>query len=478
MSSVLVPSAFNVRAPLPSGDVFVMNTLTDAQAIVPPDVAALVSADGVTIDALDAERAGEAAALAEHGFFVADPHAELAALEARFSEFRDDTSELRVTVLTTLQCNFACEYCYQGDHGPASMPGEKMSAATAERVAAWIGDELARLNPERLVLTFFGGEPLLNLPALHLIAARAATAAAERGAGFGFTIITNGLLLTPDVVEPLLPLGLRAVKITLDGDRETHDRQRHLRGGQGTFDRIVENMRRVARLVPLSIGGNFDASTVDRYPSLLAFLKEQEFAPYIIDVAFKPVIAPAGPSGRPGIIPLTPVRDGQATTAGSCASVTGPGGSICDSCHFVDEQMAYLQRETRRHGFATLDGVHMGPCELYRRHSHTIGPDGSLYACPGFTGDHAQSVGHIDRKPDLLQSVTAERFARLAPWRQCGDCAFIPVCGGGCAVAAQSEHGDMHAPSCHKRAFESALINLAEQQATAAGGEQSCVSPS
>jgi uncharacterized protein len=140
--------------------------------------------------------------------------------------------------------------------------------------------------------------------------------------------------------------------------------------------------------------------------------------------------------------------------------------------------MAFLQRETQRHGFSTLDGVHMGPCELYRKHSHTIGPDGSLYACPGFTGDRAQSVGHIDRKPDLLQSVTAERFARLAPWRQCGDCAFIPVCGGGCAVAAQSERGDVHAPSCHKRAFESALINLAEQQATAAGGERICGSPS
>ena len=41
---------------------------------------------------------------------------------------------------------------------------------------------------------------------------------------------------------------------------------------------IVENMRRVAPLVPLTVGGNFDAATVDRYPALLAFLREQEFA--------------------------------------------------------------------------------------------------------------------------------------------------------------------------------------------------------
>ena len=48
----------------------------------------------------------------------------------------------------------------------------------------------------------------------------------------------------------MLPLGLTGVKVTLDGDRETHDRMRPLRGGQGTFDRIIENIRRVAPLCP------------------------------------------------------------------------------------------------------------------------------------------------------------------------------------------------------------------------------------
>ena len=56
-------------------------------------------------------------------------------------------------------------------------------------------------------------------------------------------IITNGLLLTPEVVDRLLPFGLNGVKITLDGDRDTHNRMRPLRGGQGTFDRIIENIR-------------------------------------------------------------------------------------------------------------------------------------------------------------------------------------------------------------------------------------------
>jgi uncharacterized protein len=113
----------------------------------------------------------------------------------------------------------------------------------------------------------------------------------------------------------------------------------------------------------------------------------------------------------------------------------------------------------------------MGPCELYRRHSHTIGPDGSLFACPGFTGEFALSVGHIGGRRGPVQAEAASRFDALAPWRQCGDCAFIPVCGGGCAVAAHAELGDMEAPSCHKRSFESALVSLAEEAAGEAARE-------
>jgi hypothetical protein len=47
------------------------------------------------------------------------------------------------------------------------------------------------------------------------------------------------------------------------------------------------------------------------------------------------------------------------------------------------------------------------------------------------------------------------------------------VCGGGCAVASHAELGDMEAPSCHKRAFDSALVSLAEDAVGAiAGGLQ------
>ena len=98
------------------------------------------------------------------------------------------------------------------------------------------------------MLTFFGGEPLLNLPVMYDLAERAWQRDRRRAAcACAISIITNGLLLTPEVVDRLLPYGLNGIKITLDGDRDTHNRMRPLRGGQGTFDRIVENIRRGRR---------------------------------------------------------------------------------------------------------------------------------------------------------------------------------------------------------------------------------------
>jgi len=481
------PSAFNVQVPVATGDVFVMNTLTDAQVLVSNDVASLLDGqEPGTLDPLSSAPDHQRAALetlSENGFLVRRSESERGALEAHFAAFREDTSQLRITVLTTLQCNLACEYCYQGEREGVALPAERMSPETAARVAAWIARQVDEVRPRRLVLTFFGGEPLLNTPAMLDIAERSWRHTSSRGVGQLVNIITNGLLLSPELVAQMLPFGLTGVKVTLDGDRETHDRMRPLRGGQGSFDRIIGNIRRVTPMIEVTIGGNFDEATAERYPALLDFLKEQEFAPRINKVVFKPIIAPGSAELPAGIIPLTPAGVNPRPLNGSCMTAAGPSGGrsrrapgaapaaqSCDSCHFVDDTMSFLRVETKRRGFPTPDGVHMGPCELYRRHSHTIGPDGALYACPGFTGEYALAVGHIDGRRTAELDAAAGRFERLAPWRRCGDCPFIPVCGGGCAVASHAELGDMEAPSCHRRSIESALASLAEETARGTSG--------
>jgi uncharacterized protein len=467
-------SRFNVRVPLPDrNELFLMNTFSDAQLLVTPDVGVLLDRISRGEHRFNDDERETIDVLLEHGFVVESRVSEHASLDQYFHTLRDDTEQLRVTVLTTLQCNFACDYCFQGDHGDYNKFAEKMSLETAREVVTWIEQRLDVLHPQKFVLTLFGGEPLLNLPVAYYLAERCHELCMARGVRPGVSLITNGLLLTPDVVDRLVPCGLHGVKITLDGDRETHNRMRPLRGRQGTFDRIIENVRRVAHKVPITIGGNFDESSVDSYPALLDFLREQEFADKIAKVNFKPIIKSFDQAAAPkGLIPLTAVGTDGKPLNGTCMTSAGAGAlkgsSVCDSCHFVDEKMAFLRSETRKRGFPTPDGVHMGPCEIHRRHAHTIGPDGSLYACPGFTGSKSESTGHIDGRQEAWRQAAADRFERLSPRKEeCDDCSFIPVCGGGCSVAAHTELGDMHQPSCHKGAFESAVVSLAERTAAA-----------
>ena len=472
------PSMFNLRVPLPERDeVFLMNTLTDAQLVVSTDVAALLDLPelgGASVPALKDEARNAFELLCENGFLVQDRETERKTLDAYFVRVKNDPSELNITILTTLQCNFACDYCYQGDHGDHNKFADKMSLETALKVGDWMEREMDRLHPKLLTLTFFGGEPLLNLPVVYAMAERMWGASVRRGMTMRVNVITNGLLLTEEVVDRLLPFGLSGIKVTLDGDRDTHNRMRPLRGGQGTFDRIVENVRAVAGKCSISIGGNFDESSVDSYPALLDFLREQDFADKLVKVKFKPIIrndAPVAVTPK-GFLSLTPVgADGKPMKplGGTCMSNIGSGGaSACDTCQFLDDKMAYLRDETRAHGFKTSDGVHNGPCHVHMAHAHTIGPEGSLYACPGFTGENAMAVGHIDDRRDPLRDATRDRFDKLSPWDECGDCAFIPVCAGGCVTASHTTLGDMNKPTCHKSSMESALISLAHEAASAA----------
>src|SRR5215208_4427130 len=410
------PSMFNVQVPLGErNEVFLMNTFSDAQLLVSPDVTDLLDRIGRGHGTFTPEDREAIDALVENGFVVDSRDAERDALRQHLAAARESTDEVRITVLTTLQCNFACDYCYQGDRDDYNKFASKMDLETARKVARWVEHRLDEVRPEKFHLTLFGGEPLLNLPIAYYLAERCQALCEERGIRQTISMITNGLLLTPEIVDRLTPYGLAGVKITLDGDRDTHNRMRPLRGRQGTFDKIIENVRRVAHKVTVSIGGNFDESSVDSYPALLEFLREQEFADKLGRVNFKPIVRPAQPEAPKGIIPLTVVSSSNKPLGGTCMTSAGAGSgkssaaSACDTCHFADEKMAWLQDETRKYGFKTADGVHMGPCEIHRRHAYTLGPDGSIYACPGFTGEAAQSTGHVDGRDESWRQAIAER---------------------------------------------------------------------
>src|SRR6266542_4981763 len=176
------PSVFNVQVPLPErNEVFLMNTFSDAQCLVSPDVTNLLERIRNGQETFEADERDTVESLVENGFIVGSRDEEQVALRKYFTDMREDTDQMRLTILTTLQCNFACDYCIQGDHGEYNKTASKMSLETAGRLVDWIEERLDTVKPEKFVLTFFGGEPLLNLPVIYLISERVSAMASARG---------------------------------------------------------------------------------------------------------------------------------------------------------------------------------------------------------------------------------------------------------------------------------------------------------
>ena len=233
-------------------------------------------------------------------------------------------------------------------------------------------------------------------------------------------IITNGLLLTPEVVDRLLPYGPLGVKVTLDGDRDTHNRMRPLRGGQGTFDKILEqrppggrplphrDRRQLRRVVGRQLSG------APRLPARAGVRRQAREGRLQADHQGE-----AKPQQPKGFIPLTAISTERQAAQRRVHDVGGGAGSDLSAAARATRATSSTTRcrscarRRRKRGFTTVDGVHMGPCEIHKQHAYTIGPEGSLYACPGFAGDVPESTGHIDGREDEWRSAAAQRFASI-----------------------------------------------------------------
>ena len=118
-------------------------------------------------------------------------------------------------------CNLRCRYCFasQGDYHDRDR--SLMSPAVGKAALDW----LVRKSGGRhsLEVDFFGGEPLMNFDAVREIVAYGRSLEAAHHKRFKFTLTTNALGLTDEVID-FLNREMDNVVLSLDGRPEVHDR--------------------------------------------------------------------------------------------------------------------------------------------------------------------------------------------------------------------------------------------------------------
>ncbi len=428
-------SKFNIFIPSfpDKGEFLVFNTFNDSRVIINEELKKAMDRAGER-SPLNEDEINHLNQLRDLGIMVDDEVDEDRDLQYWFHKFRYDPSILSVTILTTYACNLKCSYCFQeGLHSPSPMGPE-----TSRKVIRWISEKLRSLSPLRVELVFYGGEPLLNPKAIRIISKEIFEITRSMGIQLNISIITNGVLLARQLVDFLLPLGLKEIKVTLDGDREAHDAKRPHRNGEGTFETILRNLLDIKEKVPMSIGGNFDESNKESIPRLLDLLEERGFNGHLKRVLFKPIFS-------------------------SLENARRPQRSL-NTCTFSDvniEDLLWLRRETETRGFRCEGGIALGPCEAAREHAYTIDPCGKIYKCPGSAGIDEFVIGNINEAEFNYRNT---QFMTFNPCEICQGCPYVPICGGGCRMSAHIKKGDFRDIACERDYFDKAAPEIVKYE--------------
>ncbi len=347
-------------------------------------------------------------------------------------------------------CNLRCRYCF-ADEGAYHATREMMSLETAKAAI----DFLIRESGNRKVLEvdFFGGEPLMNLNVIKETVCYAKAEAAKRGKRFLFTTTTNGVLLDDDAVK-FLNEEMENVVLSLDGRKEVHDLVRKTVNGKGSFDVVIEKIKKFVRSrgdKHYYVRGTFTAKNLDFSKDVL-FLADNGFD----SLSVEPVV--------------TDIED-LAIKEEHLPLIEREYEVLCDE---------YVAREARGEGFnffhfnVDLEG---GPC-LSKRVSacgagneyFSVVPNGDVYPCHQFAGDPKWKMGNVFE--GKLDEDIREKFAKscLFTRKKCGDCFAKFICSGGCSANNYHYNGDIEEPytvtcAMMKKRIECAMRVLAERKA-------------
>ncbi|QWG14175.1 radical SAM protein [Bradyrhizobium sediminis] len=324
----------------------------------------------------------------------------------RYERMRFSFDMLGLTIAPTIDCNFACVYCYENKR-----PG-RMSRLVEDQIIEYV----RRFLPGRktLSVTWYGGEPLMGKETIYRLSEAFIGIASELGASYQAFMVTNGYLLRADAVDRLRELGhWRTVQVTLDGDATTHDVKRPSKAGSPTFERVVDNLTYAAGQLPMVLRMNVDTLNPDGCHRLLELLAARGLAGRL-RIAFAP-IHPFG-QGCHDIAEKEQVK--VATNEDFAATEIG------------------LVAHAKLLGFSTserLSGPWLQQCQAVTTHSIVVEPDGSLQRCWLEVGENDKRVGHITRAMDLSDERNL-RWLRFDPTRDdpCRSCNVLPVCFGGC----------------------------------------------
>ena len=321
-------------------------------------------------------------------------------------------------------CNLACKYCFaeEGEyHGGRALMSYEVGKKALDFLIANSGN---RVNLE---VDFFGGEPLMNFQVVKDLVAYGRSKEKEFNKKFRFTLTTNGMLLTDEVME-FANKEMANVVLSIDGRKEVHDLMRPTRNGKGSYDLIIDKFKKMAEMrhqTNYYVRGTFTHYNLDFSKDVL----------HLADTGFKQI------SAEPVVAPDDmdyAIREEDLP-------------QLFEEYDNLAKEM--VKREKEGNGFnffhfmIDLTG---GPC-LYKRLSGcgsgteylAVTPWGDLYPCHQFVGMEQFKLGNVDTGIEKTDIVDEFKLCNVYAKDKCKDCFARFYCSGGCAANSYNFHGNL-----------------------------------
>lgn len=364
----------------------------------------------------------------ENGFLVEDTYDERKKLAYYFDKDKYNVIPYYsiYIVAVTYSCNLRCPYCYEGTEKDT----ESLNSKRVNILLKNIEKTLKKRDFHAFMLGLYGGEPLLAYNQCVQLMKGAFKICNEHNTPCEGNIVTNGVLITKEVVDDLLRPYCSMVQITLDGEREVHNKRRMFKDGGGTYDIILDVIELMKDAgIDVEVRLNVDKENAHTFGALF---KE------LVDRGLNSV--PVSPGW---VHPPDEKRSGE-----GCA---GYGHHCFSHEEMADfEECIYEQMDELKITHESPRLSKHNPCTFDREDAYLVGPYLDLYKCWEFIGQKEKKVGYIDETGEMIFNYEFYEQMSRNPFNfeECRTCAYLPLCGGGCAARAYLENGTYLSPSC------------------------------
>lgn len=203
----------------------------------------------------------------------------LAAGEYTHEEVSVDTF-CTLHLLLNEKCNFHCSYCYSAQ-GRSSA---ELDMGAIEKMLSYFLSAERKAPQMRTVMFMGGGEPMLSWPLLRQSTLSALKIAEEQGIKVGFSLTTNGSIMTDEMLDFLEKYKF-TVQISFEVLPDVQNAQR------GSFEAVTRNIVRISeRGINHYLRATITEMNVDRIPEMVRYC--QQHFPKVKKLSCQQVVDP------------------------------------------------------------------------------------------------------------------------------------------------------------------------------------------